>query len=836
MGRSMGGNELFGSSRGQSLAPITEGMDRGTRRFARLLALLTVTFTAFSLLALPSGAAADEGIFEAPVSAPSVASGEVLLSVDPGVDPGAVARRLSAEVVRGVPGRPDLLVVEAPAGAEAGTAARLNAANGVAWAAPNAVARIAAAPNDPLFRYQWNLADRAASAGSANWSPVNGTGVNGNGVTVGILDTGVTAHIELDQVLPGKDFVDGDNDASDPHGHGTHIGGTIAETTGNARGAAGVAPSASILPVRVLDAEGAGTYDDILAGLEYAADSGARILNLSFAGDVDAGLCDAVARITARGVLVVAAAGNESAPVSYPAACPSAIGVSAVNIRGTLASYSNRGAQIDLAAPGGDTGDTNGDGYSDGILQYSIMNGAAGYYFNIGTSMASPHVAGAAALLAQVRPAASPAELRALLTSSATDIGPAGTDSSFGAGLLNIAAAVTAAQTVNSTPTPPTTAPPTTSTTTTAPPTTTTTAPPPTTTTTSPSPTTTTPSPTTTTPSPTTTAPTQPTSTTQPPADSSSGNGEPAPAAANVGRVSGENRYATAAAASASSFPNGSTEVYLATGTGYADALATGGLSGARPGPLVLTRPCELPTETANELRRLRPARVTIVGGEGAVCGMVAADVARVTGASVERLAGANRYATSVALSRAGWGDSATTVYLASGDGFADGLGGGALAARGAGPLLLTSRCTLPADVRGEIQRLSPSRVVVLGGEGAVCSGVVDEVTRSVPASVTRVSGADRYSTAVAVAQDGWPGTATSVYVVGGEGFADGLAAGTAAARAGAPLLLVPSCGGVPASVADALRRLHPGNVTVVGGNAAVCQTTFDEIRRIVTG
>jgi putative cell wall-binding protein len=277
--------------------------------------------------------------------------------------------------------------------------------------------------------------------------------------------------------------------------------------------------------------------------------------------------------------------------------------------------------------------------------------------------------------------------------------------------------------------------------------------------------------------------------------------------------------------------------VYLATGTSYADALATGGLAGTAPGPLLLAGTCSLPAETSAELQRLHPSRITVVGGPGAVCDAVAADAGRVAGASVFRRSGPDRYATAVALSQTGFPQTTPTVYLASGETFADGLSGGALAARGRGPLLLTSRCSLPGTTADELARLAPTRVVVMGGEGAVCNEVINAVRARVPgATVDRVSGADRFATSVAAAGLGWPGTAGTVYIAGGGGFADGLAAGVAAAGAQGPLLLVPACGDVPSSVIDALGRLRPTNVVVVGGPAAVCEQVLDRLRQATSG
>ena len=690
----------------------------------------------------------------------SVAPGRVLVAARPGVDPRSLEASATGRAPRVVPGRPDLVVVETTPGDEAATAARLRGRPGVAWAAPDGIAHIAAVPSDPYFAVQWNLRDRSV-AGSADWAPIWGTGITGAGVTVAVVDTGVTPNPELLHVLPGYNFVGNNTNTSDPNGHGTHIAGTIAQATDNAVGVAGVASGASILPVRALDSAGAGTYDTIIAGIEYAVAHGARVINLSFGGDNDGGLCDELARATSAGVTVVVAAGNSNGAVAYPAACPAAIGVSATTLTGAPASYSNHGPQIALAAPGGDnTVDLNGDGHPDGILQYTFSNGVGGYYFLSGTSMASPHVAGAAALLLQAAPGITPAQVRAVLMATATDLGTPGPDDRYGAGLLDIAKAVTTAASENLPSVPPAT---------------------------------------------------------------TSSTGAP-----GVTRLAGASRYATAAAVSQAGWSNGSTIVYLASGTAFPDALATGALAGREPGPLLLTAPCSLPGETAAELSRLRPLTVTIVGGAAAVCDTVAGQVGQITGATVQQLAGADRYATSVALSRAGW-VTADTVYLAGGTAFPDGLAGGALASHGAGPLLLTAPCALPGAVRDELVRLRTTHVEVLGGTGAVCDAVVQAAASATGAIVTRVAGTDRYGTAASAAAAGWPSSTTYVYVASGLTFPDGLSSGPLAGLTGAPLLLVPTCS-LPATVAAALQQLHPLHVEVVGGTAAVCDAVLSRL------
>ncbi len=320
----------------------------------------------------------------------------------------------------------------------------------VEYAEPSFIAGIAAepaprpvqfTPNDPYYRYQWHLAQIQMPAA---WDRTSGANV-----LVAIVDTGIAFNapdLAGANRLPGYDFHNNDADPTDDHGHGTHVAGTVAQSTNNNLGVAGVAYSARLLPVKVLGANGEGSYDNIIKGITYAVDQGAQVINLSLTGRSGSqALRDAVAFAYNRGVIVVAAAGNSSGPVEYPAAYDEyVIGVGATRYDNTLAPYSNFGPQVDLVAPGGAVGvDQNGDGFGDGVLQNTINSSGSGfsYRFFEGTSMASPHVAGVVALLRSVKPGASPAEIEAAMAQTARNLGPVDT---FGAGLVQAAAALNA--------------------------------------------------------------------------------------------------------------------------------------------------------------------------------------------------------------------------------------------------------------------------------------------------------------------------------------------------------------------------------------------------------
>lgn len=247
--------------------------------------------------------------------------------------------------------------------------------------------------------------------------------------------------------VDGNDFINGDDHTNDDNGHGTHVAGTIAQSTNNGMGVAGAAFNTTIMPVKVLDAAGSGTYQQVADGIYYAVNNGAKVINLSLGGDSAAPVLeDAVAYAYNNGVIVIAACGNSNSPsCDYPAAYDSyVIAVGATQYDGTRAPYSDYGASLDLAAPGGNTGlDQNGDGYADGVLQQTFKDTPAdwAYSFFEGTSMATPHVTGIAALLISTN-VTDPDDIREALQNSARDLGPDGWDEEFGWGLVDACAAL----------------------------------------------------------------------------------------------------------------------------------------------------------------------------------------------------------------------------------------------------------------------------------------------------------------------------------------------------------------------------------------------------------
>ena len=325
--------------------------------------------------------------------------------------------------------------------------------------APNYIAYALTAPADPYYRFQWNL-DTPTNGGihmENAWNISTGN----SSVIVAVVDTGIAYEnngafcqapdLSQTNFVPGWDFVNNTAHANDDDGHGTHVAGTLAQSTNNGQGLAGIAFNTTLMPVKVLDSTGSGSYTNVANGIYYAADHGAKVINLSLGGSApDTTLEDAVKYAYNKGVTVVAACGNEGAgSCLYPAAYDNyVISVGATRFDQTKTGYSNYGPNLDVMAPGGDmTVDQNGDGYNDGIFQ-ETFNGPAntcnnfGYWLFSGTSMATPHVAGTAALLLANGNATTPDQIKTALETTALDLGSAGRDDNYGWGLIDAAKAL----------------------------------------------------------------------------------------------------------------------------------------------------------------------------------------------------------------------------------------------------------------------------------------------------------------------------------------------------------------------------------------------------------
>jgi serine protease len=327
----------------------------------------------------------------------------------------------------------------------------------VEYAELNHIIRVFFVPDDPYFHYQWNFYNDITGGIQTDqaWSIETGD----PNVIIAVLDTGAAYENygiyrqapDLAETLfvPGYDFINDDDHPNDDHGHGTHVTGTIAQSTNNDIGVAGIAYGCSIMPVKVLDANGAGDYFTVTEGIYYAVDNGAMVINMSLGATSSSNtLENALAYAYQHGVTIVCAAGNDylnGNPVEYPAAYDSyCIAVGATRFDNQRAPYSSTGSYLDVVAPGGDMlVDQNGDGYPDGIVQqtFSVDPNNFAYYFFQGTSMAAPHVSGVAALLIS-HGVQGPDNIRQAIQTTATDLGPAGWDPKYGWGLINAEAAL----------------------------------------------------------------------------------------------------------------------------------------------------------------------------------------------------------------------------------------------------------------------------------------------------------------------------------------------------------------------------------------------------------
>ncbi len=295
-------------------------------------------------------------------------------------------------------------------------------------------------PNDPRYGEQWNF--QVVKAEEA-WEITKG-----KGVTVAVIDTGVAyadsrkGKIARDfketKFAKGHDFVNKDDIPYDDQGHGTHVAGTIAESTDNNEGVAGLAFESTVMPIKVLSAQGGGTSADIGEGIRWAADHGAKVINMSLGGPYPDKLMGSACEYAyKKGVTIVCAAGNSGREgVGYPAGFPECIAVSAIGPTKQLSFYSSWGKQVAIAAPGGNS---QVGGPAEGkILQNTVFQGKDDYYGFQGTSMASPHVAAIAALI-ESKGVKNPQDVRAVLQKSAQKVD--GPKEKYGAGIVDAAGA-----------------------------------------------------------------------------------------------------------------------------------------------------------------------------------------------------------------------------------------------------------------------------------------------------------------------------------------------------------------------------------------------------------
>ncbi|WP_165384256.1 cell wall-binding repeat-containing protein [Leucobacter triazinivorans] len=293
------------------------------------------------------------------------------------------------------------------------------------------------------------------------------------------------------------------------------------------------------------------------------------------------------------------------------------------------------------------------------------------------------------------------------------------------------------------------------------------------------------------------------------------------PGSRNV-RISGSDRFETAVAMSQHGYSTSAGTVIVANGLDFPDALSAGALGAKWKAPLLLTRPDTLPAATAAEIERLRPSRIVVIGGTGAVSDAVVAKLEEFS-ERVDRVSGADRYATSIEIAKAGWANgTASDSFLVTGAGFPDALAAGAAAGKYEGPVLLVPGDAEKAStpIMSELSRLGTTTVHIVGGTGAVSSGIQSAVGQG--RAVVRYAGVDRFDTSARIANGIFPdGTRTDTYWASGYSFADALAGGALVGAKGSPLLLTrQEC--VPGSVAEANARVVGVNTFLLGGSSVL--------------
>lgn len=350
-------------------------------------------------------------------------------------------RRLGAQVLR-------------TSGDPAAVAARLERSSAVAYAEPNLILRTQAIPNDPLFGELYGLNNTGQTGGTADadidapegWDAAGlGAFPSTGGIKVGIVDTGIqTSHPDLggkiadcarsQGILPIFSGTIQEGSCADDNGHGTHVAGTISANTNNGVGVAGVSFNSPLSICKALSGPlGIGSTADVANCITWVHDKGAKVISMSLGGGDSTTLRNAVNYAwrngAANGSVLVAAAGNDGdATLNYPAAYPNVVSVAATDDRDRRASFSNANADVEVAAPGVDITSTWNDG---------------GYNTISGTSMATPHASGVAAVIRSRYPTATASTIVGKLDGAVDDLGAAGRDPSFGFGRVNLLQAAT---------------------------------------------------------------------------------------------------------------------------------------------------------------------------------------------------------------------------------------------------------------------------------------------------------------------------------------------------------------------------------------------------------
>ncbi|WP_166785932.1 cell wall-binding repeat-containing protein [Cryobacterium sandaracinum] len=300
-----------------------------------------------------------------------------------------------------------------------------------------------------------------------------------------------------------------------------------------------------------------------------------------------------------------------------------------------------------------------------------------------------------------------------------------------------------------------------------------------------------------------------------------------------VARLAGADRFDASAGISAANFAPGVSVAYIANGLKFPDALSGAPVAGKNNAPVLLVTADGVPASIATELERLKPGKIVILGGTASVNTAVQKSLQQYAPVNVpvERLAGADRFDASAAISKASFDPGVAVAYVANGLKFPDALSGAPVAGKNNSPVLLVTSDGIPATIATELARLKPGKIVVLGGTASVSAAVQTLLQQYAPVNVPveRLAGADRFDASAAISKANFTAVVPVVYIANGLKFPDALSGAPVAGKNKAPVLLV-TADSVPASIAAELDRLQPAKIVVLGGTASVSEAVATQL------
>ncbi|TGE39570.1 peptidase [Desulfosporosinus fructosivorans] len=692
---------------------------------------------------------------------------QVIISLAPGVNVDAVAQDFGVEVVRRGPLNYATLEFKGNTGTTTNVQQVLETLKktpGIIDAEENYRRTINASglpvPKDPLFEEQWSMV-------SGNVQGAWGLGATGQGITIAVIDTGVAlGHPDLqDNLVSGYNAItesEAPGANRDNNGHGTHVAG-IAAAARNDVGIVGVAYQAKIMPIKAMDSVGEGYDDAIAAGIVWAADHGAKIINLSVGTEHGSHSSDilrnSIAYAYNQGCLLVAAVGNydpleeENPGVSYPASDPDVLAVAATDQDNIVASYSVTGSEVDLVAPGNSITST----------WWSKSTGA-GYAIVSGTSMAAPFVSGEAALIWSQHPAWSRDQVIQVMEAGVEDLGASGRDPLYGYGLVDVKLALTLANQI------------------------------------------------------------QEDQTASTSVGALGGTVQASAGSTQLTLTIPAQAFVSSADVAVKTIP---APANLPNGASFLTSVFQMDWGSVTPQKMLSFKVNDpsLKADLGGVVYRWTGSRWLASGGEivsgearlGLYKGGIYAVGTPQESIGDKRMAGVTAEETAVKISQATYTTGADTVILAQVNQFQDALAGAPLAYKLQAPILLSPNSGLTEGVRAELQRLAPKTIYLLGGTAALSSGIEAELRQTY--DVKRLAGYSAEGTSVAIARE--LGTKGKAVVASVRSFQDALVISAWAARQGIPILLT-ELSSLSRESQNVLEELKVTETLVIGGTSVV--------------